>query len=127
MLDRLKEGIAVDGVLYGSIEAVLDRTQGSNAWLTLALKEGKNREIKKVLGALGLEVTRLIRISYGPFQLGELPEGSVLELKGRMLRDQLGPRLIAAAGADFEAEIRRSDRRNDPGPQGRRRREWRPL
>ncbi|MCT8999808.1 pseudouridine synthase [Chelativorans intermedius] len=104
-LAQLEHGIAVDGVFYGAIEATLDRKQGSNAWLTLGLREGKNREVKKVLGALGLEVTRLIRVSYGPFQLGDLPEGAVQEIKGRTLRDQLGPRLIAEAGANFEAPI----------------------
>ncbi|MBB3408586.1 23S rRNA pseudouridine2605 synthase [Rhizobium sp. BK316] len=104
-LDKLKEGIAVDGVLYGSIEATLDRTQGSNVWITMGLREGKNREIKNVLGALGLEVNRLIRISYGPFQLGELPEGHVIEVRGRTLRDQLGPRLIEDAKANFDAPL----------------------
>ncbi|MBX4976577.1 pseudouridine synthase [Rhizobium lentis] len=104
-LDKLKEGIAVDGVLYGSIEATLDRTQGSNVWITMGLREGKNREIKNVLGALGLDVNRLIRISYGPFQLGDLPEGHVIEVRGRTLRDQLGPRLIEEAKANFDAPI----------------------
>ncbi|TBY68021.1 pseudouridine synthase [Rhizobium leguminosarum bv. viciae] len=104
-LDKLKDGIAVDGVLYGSIEATLDRTQGSNVWITMGLREGKNREIKNVLGALGLEVNRLIRISYGPFQLGDLPEGHVVEVRGRTLRDQLGPRLIEEAKANFDAPI----------------------
>ena len=104
-LHELKDGIAVDGVFYGSIEASLDREQGSNAWLTISLREGKNREVKNVLGALGLEVSRLIRVSFGPFQLGELPEGAVQELKGRMLRDQLGERLIEEAGANFDAPI----------------------
>ncbi len=104
-LADLRDGIAVDGVFYGAIEATLERTQGSNAWLTIGLREGKNREVKNILGALGLEVTRLIRVSYGPFQLGELPEGHVLEIKGRMLRDQLGERLIEESGANFEADI----------------------
>ena len=104
-LDKLKEGIAVDGVLYGSIDATLDRTQGSNVWITMGLREGKNREIKNVLGALGLEVNRLIRISYGPFQLGELPGGHVLEVRGRTLRDQLGPRLVEDAKANFDAPL----------------------
>ncbi|MDR6899057.1 23S rRNA pseudouridine2605 synthase [Rhizobium miluonense] len=104
-LDKLKEGIAVDGVLYGSIDATLDRTQGSNVWITMGLREGKNREIKNVLGALGLEVNRLIRISYGPFQLSELPEGHVLEVRGRTLRDQLGPRLVEDAKANFDAPL----------------------
>jgi len=104
-LAALKEGIAVDGVFYGSVEASLDREQGTNAWLTVGLREGKNREVKNILGALGLEVTRLIRISYGPFQLGELPEGHVQELSGRTLREQLGERLIEEAGANFDADI----------------------
>ncbi|MBW9063887.1 pseudouridine synthase [Rhizobium herbae] len=104
-LDKLKDGIAVDGVLYGSIEATLDKVQGSNVWITMGLREGKNREIKNVMGALGLDVNRLIRISYGPFQLGELPEGHAQEIRGRTLRDQLGPRLIEDAKANFDAPI----------------------
>ncbi|GAA4533620.1 hypothetical protein GCM10023174_28130 [Chelativorans composti] len=104
-LDELRNGIAVDGVFYGSIEATLDRKQGSNAWLTVAFREGKNREVKNVMGALGLQVTRLIRVSFGPFQLGDLPEGAVQEVKGRTLRDQLGPRLVEEAGANFDAPI----------------------
>lgn len=104
-LEQLKDGIAVEGVLYGAIEAALERKQGSNAWLTVALREGKNREIKNVLGALGLDVTRLIRVSYGPFQLGSLESGGIMELRGRLLRDQLGDRLISEAGADFDAPI----------------------
>ncbi len=104
-LDKLKDGIAVDGVLYGAIEATLDKVQGSNVWITMGLREGKNREIKNVMGALGLDVNRLIRISYGPFQLGELPEGHAQEIRGRTLRDQLGPRLIEDAKANFDAPI----------------------
>ena len=104
-LDKLKEGIAVDGVLYGSIDATLDRSQGRNVWITMGLREGKNREIKNVLGALGLEVNRLIRISYGPFQLGDLPEGEAIEVRGRTLRDQLGARLITEAKANFDAPL----------------------
>ncbi|MGV8936208.1 MAG: pseudouridine synthase [Allorhizobium sp.] len=104
-LDKLKEGIAVDGVLYGAIDATLDKVQGHNVWITMGLREGKNREIKNVMGALGLEVNRLIRISYGPFQLGDLPEGDVVEVRGRMLRDQLGPRLIEDANANFDAPL----------------------
>jgi 23S rRNA pseudouridine2605 synthase len=104
-LASLREGIAVDGVFYGAVEASLDREQGSNAWLTIGLREGKNREVKNILGALGLDVTRLIRVSYGPFQLNELPEGHVLEIRGRMLRDQLGERLVEESGANFDADI----------------------
>ncbi|GGD99536.1 pseudouridine synthase [Aureimonas endophytica] len=104
-LDDLKHGIAVDGVFYGAIEATLDSQKGSNVWMTLGLREGKNREVKRVLGHLGLEVNRLIRLSFGPFQLGDLPEGAVREIKGRTLRDQLGERLIEESGADFDSPI----------------------
>lgn len=104
-LAKLQDGIAVDGVLYGSINAELEHVQGSNSWLSVSLREGKNREIKKVMGALGLEVTRLIRISFGPFQLGDLPSGVIREIRSRTLRDQLGEKLVQEAGADFDAPI----------------------
>lgn len=104
-LDALKDGIAVDGVLYGAIEATLDRKQGHNVWITMGLREGKNREIKNVMSALGLDVNRLIRISFGPFQLGDIREGDVVEIKSRTLREQLGPRLIEESGANFDAPL----------------------
>lgn len=105
-LDTLKEGVAIDGVLYGSIEARIDRPQGTNTWLIVSLREGKNREVKKVLASLGLTVTRLIRVSYGPFTLADLKEGEAREIRGRVLREQLGEKLARAAGADFEAPFR---------------------
>jgi 23S rRNA pseudouridine2605 synthase len=89
-LAYLARGITVDGVAYGPIEAGLDSRQGANAWLTVSLKEGKNREIRRVMAHLGLQVTRLIRMAYGPFQLGALPRGGVEEVHPRILRDQLG-------------------------------------
>jgi 23S rRNA pseudouridine2605 synthase len=104
-LDALRDGIAVDGVQYGPIDAALDRVQGANVWLTFAIREGKNREVRNVLGALNLTVNRLIRVSYGPFQLAELPEGGIEEVKTRTLRDQLGERLARIAGADFSATL----------------------
>jgi 23S rRNA pseudouridine2605 synthase len=104
-LDALRAGIEVDGIRYGPIEATLDREQGSNIWLTMAMREGKNREIRNVLGALGLEVNRLIRISFGPFRLGDISEGEVEEVKSRTLREQLGERIATAAGADFSAPM----------------------
>ena len=118
-LDALSDGIAVDGVLYGAIEAAIDRVQGTNVWLSIGLREGKNREVKKVLGALGLTVNRLIRVSYGPFQLADLAEGEVREIRGRVLRDQLGVRLIEEAGADFEAPIRQSASETEPDTSGK--------
>ena len=108
-LDRLRSGITIEGVRYGAIEATLDRAQGSNVWLTFAIREGKNREVRNVLGALGLQDNRLIRVSFGPFQLGELPAGAVEEVATRTLRDQLGGRLSALAGADFSAPPRRTN------------------
>ena len=102
-LDELRDGVTVEGVRYGPIEATLDRVQGSNIWLTFAIREGKNREVRNVLGGLGLTVTRLIRVSFGPFQLGELAAGAVEEVRTRVLREQLGERVIALAGADFSA------------------------
>ncbi|MFT6490804.1 MAG: 23S rRNA pseudouridine2605 synthase [Parvibaculaceae bacterium] len=89
-LDELQNGIEVDGIKYGPIEATLDREQGDNVWITMRLTEGKNREIKRVLGELGLDVNRLIRLSYGPFQLGDIPEGTTLEIPHKTLVEQVG-------------------------------------
>jgi 23S rRNA pseudouridine2605 synthase len=100
-LDALKKGVEVDGVKYGSIDAQLERDQGANVWLVFAIREGKNREVRNVMAHLGLEVNRLIRVSYGPFQLGELAEGEVEEVKTRVLREQLGEKVAALAGAEF--------------------------
>lgn len=104
-LDTLQDGVAIDGVLYGAIEATLDKEQGGNVWMTVGLREGKNREVKRVLEHLGMSVNRLIRLSYGPFQLMDLAEGDVREIRGRVLRDQLGEALAEEAGADFDAPI----------------------
>jgi 23S rRNA pseudouridine2605 synthase len=105
-LDGLRHGLTVDGIVYGAVEATVDRVQGSNVWLNVGLREGKNREVKRVLEHLGLSVGRLIRVSYGPFQLGEMKPGEVAEVRGRVLRDQLGDKLTRAAGADFAAPVR---------------------
>lgn len=105
-LEALKDGVTIDGMIYGGIEAAIDREQGANLWLTIGLREGKNREVKRVLEHLGLAVNRLIRISYGPFLLGDLAQGEVREIRGRVLRDQLGEKLIANAGLDFDSDIR---------------------
>ncbi|HET7887390.1 MAG TPA: pseudouridine synthase [Bradyrhizobium sp.] len=104
-LDALKEGVEVDGVKYGPIEATLERDQGANVWLVFAIREGKNREVRNVMAHLGLEVNRLIRISYGPFQLQELAEGAVEEVKTRVLREQLGEKVAALARADFDLPV----------------------
>jgi 23S rRNA pseudouridine2605 synthase len=104
-LDELRRGITIDGIRYGPIEAELEREQGANLWIVFAMREGKNREVKNVLGHLGLAVNRLIRVSFGPFQLGDLPEGGITELRTRHLREQLGERIAALAGADFSGPI----------------------
>ena len=104
-LDKLKDGVTIAGVRYGPIQATLDREQGANVWLTFAIKEGKNREVRKVLEHLGLRVNRLIRLSYGPFELGDLKEGAVEEVETLALRKTLGPEIAKAANADFEAPL----------------------
>ena len=104
-LDELKKGVEVDGVKYGPIDATLERDQGANVWLVFAIREGKNREVRNVMAHLGLEVNRLIRVSYGPFQLGELAEGAVEEVKTRVLREQLGEKIAVLAGADFTRPV----------------------
>jgi 23S rRNA pseudouridine2605 synthase len=88
-LEALTDGITIGGIAYGPIRASLDRRQGGNVWLTVALEEGKNREVRKVMEHLGLSVNRLIRIAYGPFQLGNLKRGEVAEVTGKVLREQL--------------------------------------
>jgi 23S rRNA pseudouridine2605 synthase len=104
-LDGLKRGITVAGVRYGPIEATLDREQGANVWLTMGLREGKNREVRKVLEHLGLKVNRLIRVSYGPFDLGKLDDGAVEEVETEELRKALGPEIAAQANADFDSPL----------------------
>jgi len=89
-LVALENGVTIEGVRYGPIKAEFERQQGANAWCTMALTEGKNREVRRVFEYLGCTVNRLIRLSYGPFQLGALPRGEVEEVPRRVLRDQLG-------------------------------------
>jgi 23S rRNA pseudouridine2605 synthase len=89
-VEKLARGMTVEGVRYGAIETAIDRQQGGNVWLTMTLSEGKNREIRKVLEAIGLRVSRLIRVAYGPFQLGRLEPGEIEEVPGKILAEQLG-------------------------------------
>ena len=104
-LDNLRNGITVDGVRYGPIEAKLEREKGANCWLTFAIREGKNREVRKVMETLGLTVNRLIRVSFGPFNLGELPEWGVKEIDSKALRNELGEKIVGEAAADFEGPV----------------------
>jgi 23S rRNA pseudouridine2605 synthase len=96
-LAALGNGVMIEGVAYGPIRAALERRQGTNAWIALALREGKNREVRRVLEHLGLPVTRLIRLSFGPFQLGNLARGEVAEVPRKVLAEQLGEPVPAHA------------------------------
>jgi 23S rRNA pseudouridine2605 synthase len=113
-LDRLRQGVTIDGVSYGPVEARIDREQGSNLWLTISLREGKNREVKRIAEHLGLTVNRLIRVSFGPFALGDLAEGAVEEVKRRVLADQLGAKLAEA----FSLRAEKPHRGQRRTPQG---------
>lgn len=103
ILDTLKDGIKVDGIPTGPIEATLDKVQGGNVWITVTIKEGKNREVRRALDEVGLTVNRLIRTSYGPFQLGKLAKGKVEEVPNDSLREMIGhlvdiPKSVPKAG-----------------------------
>jgi 23S rRNA pseudouridine2605 synthase len=104
VLKPLMRGITLDGMHYGPIEAAIEREQGDNVWLTIGLREGKNREVRNVLQSLGLAVNRLIRISFGPFQLLDLEPGTVEPVKRRVLREQMGPRVAAELGLTDEED-----------------------
>jgi 23S rRNA pseudouridine2605 synthase len=113
-LDRLRVGVTIEGIHYRPIEATLDREQGANVWLTFAIREGKNREVRKVLESLGLKVNRLIRVAFGPFQLGDIDDGEVKEIETEALREALGPEIIAKADADFAAPLTIEEARQPP-------------
>ena len=125
-LDRLKGGITVDGVAYGPIEARLERGQGANVWIGLSLSEGKNREVRKVLEAIGMKVNRLIRVAYGPFELGDLEPGAVEEVPARrlkaLIRDGFTGEAMAApeprSGKPKRAAPPQSSPRADSSPRG---------
>jgi 23S rRNA pseudouridine2605 synthase len=110
-LDKLRNGITVEGVRYGPIEATLEREQGANVWLMFAIREGKNREVRKVLETLGLRVNRLIRVAFGPFMLGDLSEGETKEIETAALRAELGEKIVAESGADFSSPLASDDER----------------
>jgi 23S rRNA pseudouridine2605 synthase len=122
-LDRLRGGTTIDGVRYGPIEATLDREQGANVWLTFGIREGKNREVRKVLESLGLKVNRLIRVAFGPFELGDLDDGAVREIETSELRAKLGEQIIAESGADLDAPMleQKPEQPSPRRPQGNRR------
>lgn len=111
-LEPLRKGITVDGERFQPMAVTLDRQQGANAWLTVALREGRNREIRRAMESVGLSVNRLIRISYGPFQLGDIPAGTVEEVKPRVMRDQLG----LGSGGEAVAKPKPKRTRRPVGP-----------
>ncbi|MEI6097596.1 MAG: pseudouridine synthase [Alphaproteobacteria bacterium] len=110
-LEPLRRGITVEGEAFQPMSVVLDRIQGANAWLTVGIREGKNREIRRAMSAIGLTVNRLIRVSYGPFRLNEMLPGQVEEVKGKILRDQLG---ITPGSEDDATPARRVTRPAQP-------------
>ena len=93
-LQRLEKGVEIEGVRYGPVEARIERVQGDNTWLTIAIREGKNREVKRICEHLGLQVNRLIRTSFGPFQLGELPRGGIEEVPTRAMKSSIGEKFF---------------------------------
>jgi 23S rRNA pseudouridine2605 synthase len=111
-LDELAAGLRTGGVNYGPIDAKLEREQGGNVWITLAIREGKNREVRRIMEHLGLSVNRLIRVSFGPFMLGDIEPGQIAEVKTSVLKDQLGPRLARQLGV--KREPLREERRLPP-------------
>ncbi len=118
ILDNLSKGIEVEGIKYGPIEAQIERAEAANIWLKVALREGKNREVKRVMAHLGLAVNRLIRVSYGPFQLGDLAPGAFDEVRRRVLAEQLGPEQASALGlaSPRAGRIRSKTRSKFKGP-----------
>ncbi|MDA0305097.1 MAG: pseudouridine synthase [Proteobacteria bacterium] len=118
-LAALEKGVTVSGVKYGPIKAALDKQQGANAWLTVSLTEGRNREIRKVMEHLGLTVSRLIRTAYGPFQLGKLTRGQTAEITGKVLREQLGIKQEARTGAARTGKNKQEARTGKPNRAGK--------
>jgi 23S rRNA pseudouridine2605 synthase len=113
-LDPLRRGMVIGGERFQPMQVSLDRQQGANAWLTVGLREGKNREIRRAMEEVGLKVNRLIRVSYGPFQLGELKPGEVEEIRPKVLRDQLGLAAPKEKGAPPKRTSARPPRAADP-------------
>lgn len=119
-LEPLRRGIVIEGQRFLPMEVHLDRQQGANAWVTIGLREGKNREIRRAMETVGLPVSRLLRVSFGPFRLGDLKPGEVEEVKARVLRDQLG--MSTEGFAEKKAPkrgVKRTGAPRPPKPRGR--------
>jgi len=106
-LARLANGVMIDGVRYGPVKASLDRAEGSNAWVTVAIQEGKNREVRKLMEHVGGKVNRLIRVAFGPFQLGNLDSGKVSEVPRTVIAEQIGPEWAGVSAEKAERDARR--------------------
>ena len=137
-LATLQQGITIDGVRYGAIDAQVDTKSGANTWVTVSLREGRNREVRRVMEHLGYRVNRLLRVAYGPFQLGSMPRGEIKEVPPKVLAEQLGlaqpARKVGTAKAKPAKNARKPDkpgkpagktetkpgtRQAAPGPQGK--------
>ncbi len=116
LLEPLRQGITYERITYQPMDVTLDRQQGANAWLTIGLREGKNREIRRALSEIGFNVNRLIRVSYGPFQLGNLKEGAVEEIRRKVLRDQLGLEIEEPQGTTARPGTKVSRNRKPAAP-----------
>lgn len=113
-LARLAGGVTIEGIHYGPIEASLDKAQGDNAWLNIAIREGKNREVKKICEHLGLTVNRLIRVAFGPFQLGDLERGGIAEVPAKVLAEQLGRKVTVSERKPPHGRSKPEQRRQMP-------------
>ena len=106
-LQAIAKGVEIDGVKYGPVEAKIDKTQGDNQWLTIAIREGKNREVKKICEYLGLKVNRLIRVSFGPFLLGEMARGAIEEVPPKNMKAQIGAGFFKESDADRRRKVQK--------------------
>ena len=107
-LAKVAKGVEIEGIKYGPVEAKVETSQGDNQWLTVAIREGKNREVKKICEYLGLKVNRLIRTSFGPFQLGELARGGIEEVPPKVMKSNIGTGFFKDSHADRRRKIQRS-------------------
>lgn len=125
-LDPIRNGITVDGERFQPMSVTIDREQGANVWLTVGLREGRNREVRRALSSVGLMVNRLIRLSYGPFQLGDLATGAVEEVAARVLREQLGGTRPESGGKPEKSRPKKKSSGTDPGAEARARKPAKP-
>ena len=106
-LKKIEKGVEIDGVKYGPIEAKLETAQGDNQWLTISIREGKNREVKRICEYLSLQVNRLIRVNFGPFVLGELARGGIEEVPARAMKSSVGEKYFKREDADRRRKVQR--------------------